>query len=160
MRRSDRAALQLFLRAIAKDRQNFVGRFRAGETFANGAIVQKFGDRSQRAQMGLKLILRHDEKHDEFHRRIIERVELDPVRTIGRRPRPLPRCRSDEACGMAMPKPMPVLIVSSRCLSEARMLSRSAGLDLAQADEQIDQLDDGRPTLGRLHLGDDLLGRK
>ena len=36
--------------------------------------------------------------------------------------------RSDEACGMAMPKSIPVLIVSSRCLSEARMLSRSGGL--------------------------------
>src|SRR5438093_4840790 len=36
--------------------------------------------------------------------------------------------RSDEQCGMAIPNPMPVLIVSSRCLSEARMLSRSAGL--------------------------------
>ncbi len=40
------------------------------------------------------------------------------------------------------------------------MLSRSSGFDFAQPDEQIDQLDDGRPTLGRLHLGDDLLGRK
>src|SRR3954469_4187847 len=36
--------------------------------------------------------------------------------------------RSDDACGMAMPNPIPVLIVSSRCLSEARMLSRSGGL--------------------------------
>ena len=58
-----------------------------------------------------------------------------------------------------MPNPMPVLIVSSRCLSEARMLSRSSGFDFALADEQIDQLDDGRPTLGRFHLGNDLLGR-
>ena len=38
------------------------------------------------------------------------------------------------------------------------MLSRSSGFDLAEADEEIDQLDDGRPTLRRFHLGDDLLG--
>src|SRR4051812_39212147 len=36
--------------------------------------------------------------------------------------------RSEDACGIAMPKPMPVLMVSSRCLSEARMLSRSSAL--------------------------------
>src|SRR3954466_2508431 len=34
---------------------------------------------------------------------------------------------------MAMPNPMPVLIVSSRCLSEARMLSRSSDLILLRA---------------------------
>ena len=32
---------------------------------------------------------------------------------------------------MAIPKPMPVLMVSSRCLSDARMLSRSAVLIFA-----------------------------
>ena len=36
--------------------------------------------------------------------------------------------RSEEACGIAIPNPIPVLIVSSRCLSEARMLSRSSAL--------------------------------
>src|SRR5256885_7931731 len=36
--------------------------------------------------------------------------------------------RSEEACGIAIPNPIPVLMVSSRCLSEARMLSRSSGL--------------------------------
>jgi hypothetical protein len=34
------------------------------------------------------------------------------------------------------------------------------GFDFAQANQKIDQLDDGRPTVRRLHLGDDLLGRK
>ena len=32
--------------------------------------------------------------------------------------------------------------------------------DLAKADEQIDQLDNGRPALRRFHLRNDLLGRK
>src|SRR4051812_44224861 len=41
--------------------------------------------------------------------------------------------RSDDACGIAMPNPIPVLIVSSRCFSEARMLSRSAALILPWA---------------------------
>jgi hypothetical protein len=33
-------------------------------------------------------------------------------------------------------------------------------LYFSQGNEQIDQLDDGWPTLGCLHLGNDLLGRK
>ena len=28
--------------------------------------------------MGLKLVLRNNEKDNEFHRRVVERVELDP----------------------------------------------------------------------------------
>ena len=32
------------------------------------------------------------------------------------------------------------------------------GLDFAQPHEQIDQFHDRRPTLGRLHLGNNLLG--
>ena len=32
--------------------------------------------------------------------------------------------------------------------------------DFAQSNQQIDQLDNGRPTLRSFHLGDDLLGRK
>ena len=35
--------------------------------------------RRQGAQVGLKLILGHDEEDDEFHRRIVERLELDAV---------------------------------------------------------------------------------
>src|SRR5919106_1947131 len=38
--------------------------------------------------------------------------------------------RSEEQWGMAIPNPMPVLMVSSRCLSDSRMLSRSADLIL------------------------------
>ena len=34
---------------------------------------------------------------------------------------------SDEACGMAMPNPMPVLIVSSRCFKASKTLSRYCG---------------------------------
>src|SRR5207249_323419 len=38
--------------------------------------------------------------------------------------------RSEEQCGMAIPNPIPVLIVSSRCRSAVRMGSRSAGFIL------------------------------
>jgi len=75
--------------------------------------------------MRLKLIFGDNEKDDELHGRVVERVDSIP-------PDDLPNAattsssRSDEQCGMAIPNPMPVLIVSSRCLSEARMLSRSA----------------------------------
>ena len=42
------------------------------------AVVQKFRDRSKSPEMRLKLIFRHDEEDNEFHRRIVERVELNP----------------------------------------------------------------------------------
>ncbi len=34
------------------------------------------------------------------------------------------------------------------------------GFDAAELNEKINQLDDGGPALGRLHLGNDLLGRE
>src|SRR6059058_231206 len=67
--------------------------------------------------------------------------------------------RSEEQCGMAIPKPMPVLMVSSR---SKRGKNRVAicGFDFAKTNEQIDQLYDRRPALRCFHLWDDLLGRK
>src|SRR5206468_666822 len=64
---------RLQLRAIAKDRQNFLRGFRGGQTLAHGPVVQELCNGSKRTQMRLKLIFRHDEKDDEFHRSIIER---------------------------------------------------------------------------------------
>ena len=108
--------------------------------------------------MGLKLILRHDEEHDEFHRRIIERVELDPGATsaegghhfldsIGRGVR-----NGDAETDAGAHRFLALFERGENAFAILR-------LDLAQADQQIDQLDDGRPTFGRLHLGNDLLGR-
>ena len=48
------------------------------ESLTHGAIIEELRDRSEGAQVRLELILRHDEEHDEFHRSIIERIELDP----------------------------------------------------------------------------------
>jgi hypothetical protein len=66
------------LRTFAKDRQNFVSRFRAGKTLAHGAVIQKFCYGSQRAQVRLELIFRYDKKNNEFYGGVIQRVELDP----------------------------------------------------------------------------------
>src|SRR5262245_44252475 len=65
------------LRTVAKDRQNFVSGFCAGQTLAHRAIVQKFCDRGQRAEVRLNLIFRDDEPHDKLDRCIIEGIELD-----------------------------------------------------------------------------------
>src|SRR5207244_7303328 len=72
------ASLRWALRALAKNRQNFVRGLRAGKTLAHRAVVQEFRNRCQCAQMCLKLIFRNDEQNDEFHWRIIQRVELNP----------------------------------------------------------------------------------
>src|SRR5215470_5564921 len=68
----------MHLRTLAKDRQDFVGGFRGGKTLAHRAVIQKFRYGSQRAQMRLELIFRYDKKNNEFHRRVIQRVELNP----------------------------------------------------------------------------------
>ena len=49
-----------------------------GKFRANRWIVQKFGDRSQGAQMGLELILRHKEQNDEVHGLPVEGFKIDP----------------------------------------------------------------------------------
>ena len=73
------------LRGALEDAEDFLGGRGGAEALAHGAVVEELRDRRQRAQVRLKLIFRHDEKDDEFHRRIIERVELDP------------RCRAPES---------------------------------------------------------------
>ena len=50
-----------------------------GEALAHGAVIQEFRDRGQRAQVRLELILRHDEEDDEFHERIVQRLEFDAL---------------------------------------------------------------------------------
>src|SRR4029453_3425525 len=70
----------LLERAFLENRQNFFFRPGGSELFADRTIIQKFSDRRERAEVSLKLVLRHDEKDDEFDRRAIERIELDPLR--------------------------------------------------------------------------------
>ncbi len=125
-----RIACVTFLRTFAKDRQNFVSGFRAGKTLAHRAVIQKFCYRSQRAQVRLKLIFRHDKKNNEFHGRVIQRVELDPFAWIFRTQLRLRRADRMNNAVWQFQIRCPVLIVSSRCFSAARIGSRSADLIL------------------------------
>src|SRR5438105_5603130 len=109
--------------------------------------------------MRLELVLGNDEQDDEFYRRVIERVEFDSA------------CRSSKGrdhvlnpIGRAMWNRDPETDAGAHCF--LALLERSENavpvlrFDLVETDEQIDELDDGRPTLSGLHLGDDLLGGK
>ena len=69
----------LLLGAVAEDPENFFRGTGVCEALARRAIVQELRDGSECAQMRLELILRDDEEHDELHRCVIERVELDPA---------------------------------------------------------------------------------
>src|SRR5215468_9176232 len=109
--------------------------------------------------MRLKLIFRYDKKNDELYRRAIERVELDSA--LGSS-----KCRYDfvEPVGRAVwngdAEPDAGAHRFLALFERGQNRVAVCGLDFAQVDEQINQFDDGRPTLGGLHLRDDLLGRK
>src|SRR5688572_33503446 len=65
--------------ASLADLKNLVRSSSGAETLANGAIVEKFGDRGEGAEMGLKLVLGHHEENHKFHWRIVESFNLDAL---------------------------------------------------------------------------------
>src|ERR1700704_1215007 len=108
--------------------------------------------------MSLKLVLWHDEQNNKLNRRVIQRVKLDSgggtpesghdfVQLIGRTMRNGNAKSDTGAHGF-----LPLFQGSQNAVSSVRP-------DLAETDKQIDQLDDGRPPFGCLHLGNDLLDR-
>ena len=109
--------------------------------------------------MSLELIFRDNEKHDEFHRRVVERVKLNAG-------------GGSAECGHDFLEPVGRTVRYGDAESDARahrffaLFKRRknriaiCGFNLAKSNEQIDQLDNGSPALRCFHLGDDLLGRK
>src|SRR6476661_8390068 len=141
------------LGTIAKDRQNFLGRFCAGQALAHRAVIQKLCNGGERAQMRLKLILRHNKKDDEFHWSIIERIKLN----AGSRPS---ECSNDfvESIrrtmwnGNAEPDSC-----THRFLALSKRAKNGVAIrrfDFAKTNKQINQLDDCRPALRCFHLWD------
>ena len=61
---------------------------------------------------------------------------------------------------MAMPKPMPVLMVSSRARRAPSTVSLSSGLILPSRHEEFHQFHDGAPPLGGFHFGKYLFNRQ
>jgi len=145
-------------RALLENRQNFFFRPGGSKLFADGAIIQKLGDRRERAEVGLKLVLRHNEKDDEFDWRAVERIELDPLRRTSKGGDDL-----GDRVGGGMRNGDPKTDAGAHGflpLFQGRKNAIPAGwIDFLLSHEQINQLDDGGPALGRLHLRNDLLGR-
>ena len=65
----DNVRQQLLIQTINRD---------VTEETSRATVIQKFRDRRERAEMRLELVLWNNEKDDEFHRRVVEGVELDP----------------------------------------------------------------------------------
>src|SRR5206468_3998465 len=147
---------------VTSDRERstkFPPRISRCQTLAHGPVVQELCNGSKRTQMRLKLIFRHDEKDDEFHRRVIERIKLN---TVG----------GSSESGNDLIEPVRRTMwngdpESYSCAHSFLALSKRGkngvaicGFYFAKTNEQIDQFDDGRPALRCFHLWDDLLGRK
>ena len=109
--------------------------------------------------MSLKLVLRDNEKDDEFHRGVIEGIEFDAAGRSSER-----RNHIFDPVGRAMWNRDAETDASTHRFFALFERGENAvaivRFDFVETDEQIDQLDDGRPTFSRLHLGDDLLGGK
>jgi len=144
---------------LLEDPEDFLFRLRGGEPFSDRAVVQEFCDRGKGAEMGLKLILRDDEEHNEPDRRIIERVELD---ALGRatESRDYFRDRVGRRMRNGNPKTDPCAHRFLALLERGEDGVAAGGIDFPQADEQVNQLDDRGPAFRRFHLGNDLLGRE
>ena len=151
--------MSALLMASLKDRMNLRGGLSGGEAFANASVVQKLCDRSESAQMRLKLIFRLDKEHDEFHRRIIERIELDPLRRAAEGGDyfldPI-RGSVRDRNAVSDPGAQRFFPLFER-RQDAVAIFR---FDFALGDEEVGELNDGAPTLRRFHLGNDLLGRE
>ena len=109
--------------------------------------------------MRLELILRHDEEHDEFHERIVQRLELDPLRRASECRdhfrHAVARCVRDRD---AKPDARAHRLLAGAQRSEHRVAIRP--VDLPVRDEQIHKLGDCRIAFGRLHLREDRFCRK
>src|SRR5438094_277292 len=109
--------------------------------------------------MRLKLIFGNDEKDHELHRRVVECVEFDPGAGTAKRRhhffqpvRGAVRNGNTEADAGAH-RFFALFERSENSITIFRF-------DLAARDQQIHQLNDGVPALGRLHFRDDLISGK
>src|SRR5438270_13371306 len=106
--------------------------------------------------MRLKLVFRDDEQNHEFHRRVVERIELNAgagpaerghhlIETIGGT-----MWNGDAKADARAHGLLPLFQRSENTFTRIR-------LNFAELNEEIDQLDDGRPSLDCLHLRNDLI---
>lgn len=106
--------------------------------------------------MGLKLVLGHHKQDDEPHRRVVQRVELDPLGGPPESGHDLSdSVRRGVGDGDAEPDPGThgFLALAQRSKHHVPVL----GLDLTSFHQQIHEFHDGGPSLHGLHLGDDLI---
>jgi len=136
--------------------------FGVGGLFEGGAefrFVQEFRDVREGVQVFLELTLRDEKEHDEIHRLIIERVEIN---TLARAAERADDFGDEIRAGVR----------DANAETDARAHGGFAlfdhggdgvvmlGFDFAGADEVFDQLVDRLPAVSRLQIGDDLLFRK
>src|SRR5437868_9803522 len=106
--------------------------------------------------MSLKLIFRNNKKHHELHRRIVERIELNPSAGATKSShdflKPIRRAvwNGDTKANSGAHGFLALLKRRKDSLAIFRF-------DLTARDQQIHQLHDGIPAFGRLHFRDNLI---
>ncbi len=138
------------------DLHHSIGIRRLFEGLTKFFVVKELGDVGEGVEMFLKLTLRNEKEHDEVDRLIIERIE---VHTGSGSPK-----GADHFINKVSRS-----VWNSNTETDSGAHRRFAlfndgsdgfpmfGLDFSSGDEDIDQLVNGFPAIGRLQIGDNLL---
>ena len=146
---------KLFFPVFADDAQHRVRIGRLFERLAKFGFMKELRDVRQRVEMFLKLTLRNEKKHDEIHRLIVERVEVDArARTAQRTDDFANQIRR----GMGNPDAEANAGAHRRLafLHDGRNRVEVFGFDFSGRDKVRDEFINGFPAVGRLEFRQNL----
>ncbi len=129
------------------------------EGLSEFGAVEEFGDVGEGVKVLLKLALGNEEEHDEIHRLVIERIEINTLFRAAERAHHLVNEISrgvrdaDSKANARTHRGFPLF-------DHGRDGIVMLGLDFARGDEIVDKLIDGFPAIAGVHAGKNLLGAK
>lgn len=144
---------------LLENLEDLLGSLGGAERLANRPIVEELGDGGQGAEMGLELILGHDEKNDEPDGGVVEGFELDAVGGAAEG-----GDNGVDAVGGGMRNGNAETDAGAhRLLPGAESGEHGLlvfGLDFVLGNQEFDQFHDGAPPFGGFHIGKYLFNRQ